>query len=102
MRLILISIFLALSELSIGHAALEPQTEWNADTFESIKSLEDNALQKMYESGVADPSAPVKSILTLMFYYYEVYFLAIVVVSSKCEISKEFDHFIVSFAVCCR
>lgn len=57
---------LALSELSIQHGALVTKDNaWDSSIFENIKSLEDNVLQKMYESGVSDATAPTSDDIDL-------------------------------------
>jgi len=50
----------ALGELSNQHGCLaDRSTPWEEDTFKTLQSLQDNVLQKMYESGVTDATAPV-------------------------------------------
>jgi len=58
--------FAALSELSNQHGSLAGRTAaWEDDTFKNLQSLQDNVLQKMYESGVTDATAPSSDDLEL-------------------------------------
>ena len=52
--------------MSIQHAAFVTKDKaWDSNTFDNIKSLEDNVLQKMYESGVSDATAPTSDDIDL-------------------------------------